>query len=167
MPETTLPANTSKLINDIDRELSALMRVVDKLTPEQMIRPDAGGWSPKDNLAHLAEWMRILLGYHMDKLPPYQVVGVAPEVTRDWDMDVINKILFERNRRRPSEEVLDELARVYAEVVARLKVTPFDELMKPRHADDPEQQPLLNWVLGNTTGHFAEHRVNIEKMLRG
>jgi hypothetical protein len=51
-------------------------------------------------------------------------------------------------------------------VVARLKATAFDELMKPRFADDPEQQPLLNWVLGNTSGHFVEHRLNIEKMLK-
>ncbi len=90
---------------------------------------------------------------------------MPPEVTKDWDMDVINKILFERNRHRPSEEVLDELKRVYAEVIARLKATPFEELMEPRYADDPEKQPLLNWVLGNTSGHFSEHRLTIEKML--
>jgi hypothetical protein len=102
----------------------------------------------------------------MDKLPAHEVVGVAPEVTKDWDMDVINNILFERNRLRPSKEVLNELKRVHAEVVARLKASSFDELMKPRYADDPEQQPLLNLVLGNTSAHFAEHRLNIEKMLQ-
>lgn len=166
MSETTLPRSTSELLTDIDREWSLLMHVVDQLTPEQMTRPDAGGWSPKDNLAHLAEWMKILLGYHMDNLPAHQVVEVNPEVTKDWDMDVINKVLFERNHRRPSGEVLDELKRVYSDVVTRLKVTSFDALMKPRFADDPEKQPLLNWVLGNTSGHFAEHRLTVEKILR-
>jgi hypothetical protein len=166
MSETTLPKSTLELLDDIDREWSALMHMVEQLTPEQMTAPDAGGWSPKDNLAHLSEWMKILLGYHMDRLPAHEVVGVAPEVTNDWDMDIINKFLFARNRRRPSGEVLEELKRVYAEVVARLKATSFDELMKPRHADDPEKQPLLNWVLGNTAAHFAEHRVNIGKMLK-
>jgi hypothetical protein len=165
MSDTTLPKNTSELLDDIDREWSALLHMVDQLTPEQMTTPDAGGWSPKDNLAHLTEWMKILLGYHMEKHPPYDVIGVAPEVTKDWDSDVINKFLFERNRRRPSGEVLDELKRVYAEVITRLKSIPFDDLMKPRYADDPKKQPLLNWVLGNTTGHFAEHRANIEKNL--
>jgi hypothetical protein len=165
MSETTLPKSTSELLDEIDREWIVLMHVVEQLSPEQMTTPDAGGWSPKDNLAHLAEWMKILLGYHMDKLPPEEVVGVSPEVTKDWDMDGINEILFERNRRRSSGEVLNELERVYAEVITRLKATSFNELMKPRHADDPEQQPLLNWVLGNTSGHFTEHRLNIEKML--
>ncbi len=166
MPEKNLPGSISELLADIDCEWSSLMDVVDPLTLEQMTRPDAGCWSPKDNLAHLTEWMKILLGYHMDKRPSSEVVGVAPEVTRDWDMDVINKVLFERNRLRSSGDVLEELKHVYADVVARLKAIPFDELLKPRYADDPEKQPLLNWVLGNTTAHFAEHRVNIEKSLK-
>jgi len=166
MSETTLPLNMIELLDGIDHEWTALLQVVEQFTSEQMTKPDEGGWSPKDNLAHLTEWMKILLGYHMDKRPPYEVVGVSAEVTKDWDMDKMNRILFERNRRRPSGEVLDELKQVYAEVVARLKATPFDELMEPRHADDPEKQPLLNWVLGNTTGHFSEHRENIEKILK-
>jgi hypothetical protein len=166
MSVTNLSDSTASLLDAIDQEWSALMQVVDQLTSSQMITPDEGGWSPKDNLAHLTEWMKILLGYHMDRRPAHEVLGVAPEVTRDWDMDVMNKILFERNQARPFGEVLDELKRVYSEVVARLKAVPFEELMKPRHVDDPEQQPLLNWVLGNTSGHFAEHRVNIEKLLK-
>jgi hypothetical protein len=166
MSEKTFPRNTTELLNNIDREWSALIHVVDQFTPEQMTRADVGGWSPKDNLAHLTEWMRILLGYHMDKRPSYEVVGVEPGLTEDWDMDVINKILFERNCRRSSGEILDELKRVYAEVLARLKATPFNELMKPRYPEDPGKQPLLNWVLGNTSVHFSEHRLNIEKMLK-
>lgn len=166
MPETIFPKNMADLLDDIDREWSVLMHVVDQLTPEQMIAPDEGGWSPKDNLAHLTEWMKILLGYHMDKRPSHEVVGMSSEVTRDWDSEVINKFLFERNRHRPSGEVLDELTRVYAVLVARLKATPFNELMKPRHADDPAKQPLLNWVLANTSAHFSEHRLTIEKILK-
>jgi hypothetical protein len=166
MARTTLPQSTPELLGAIDREWTALMRVVEQLTPEQMITPDAGGWSPKDNLAHLTEWMKILLGYHMDKRLPYEVLGVTPEVTRDWDMDVINKVLLERNYRRPYEDILKELKQVYENVVARLKATSFEDLMEPRHPDDPEQQPLLNWVLGNTSGHFSEHRLNIEKILK-
>ena len=41
----------------------------------------------------------------------------------------------------------------------------FEELMQPRHAEDAERQPLLTWILGDTTEHFAEHRATIEKLL--
>ena len=30
---------------------------------------------------------------------------------------------------------------------------PFDKLLQPRYADDPEQRPLLLWVAGDTYEH--------------
>lgn len=159
------PQNMPELLSEIEREWKELWRVVGRLTPEQLVTPDAGGWSPKDNLAHLGEWMKILMGYHMDRRPAHEVMGVPIEVTKDWDMEVINPVLLERNRPRPAEEVMHEVKRVYAELTAKLRTSPFEDLLKPRHADDPERRPVLDWVLGDTSQHFAEHRATIEKML--
>ena len=161
------PKDKAELFSRIEHEWSALMNVVAKLTESQMSTPDAGGWSPKDNLAHLTEWMNILLGYHMDNRPSHEVIGVAPEVTAEWDFDAINKILLERNRDRSVEDVLDELKTVYARVMDRLMATPFEELLKPRHPEDPQSSPLLASVIGDTYEHFAEHRESIEKVLKG
>jgi len=61
--------------------------------------------------------------------------------------------------------VLDWLKSVYADLIAKLDAMSFEELLAPRHADDPEKRPLLLWVVGNTSDHFAEHRATIEKML--
>jgi len=74
-------------------------------------------------------------------------------------------VLFERSRGRSSDDVLGEIRRVYSALTLKLRSMPFEDLLKPRHADDPERQPLLNWVLGDTTEHFAEHRATIEKVL--
>jgi len=163
--EEWVPGNKTELMTTIHREWKRLMDVVAKLDSKQMVTPDTGGWSPKDNLAHLAEWMKILMGYHMDKRPSHEVMGVAPEVTKDWDFEVMNAVLFERNRDRSAEDVLSELKRIYHELTARLTTLSFDDLMKPRHADDPEKRPLLMYVLGDTSEHFAEHRETIEKGL--
>ena len=164
--EQFIPGSTSELMGVIEREWKSLMEVVEKLQKaDTLTTPDAGGWSPKDNLAHLTEWMNILMGYHMDKHPAHEVMQVEPEVVRGWDMEVINPVLFERNRNRSTADVLNELRRVYAELVKKLNAMPFEELMKPRRADDPEKRPLLLWVLGDSAEHFAEHRATIEKML--
>ncbi|MCC6501251.1 MAG: ClbS/DfsB family four-helix bundle protein [Anaerolineales bacterium] len=164
--EQWIPGSKSELMSAIEREWKSLMEVVGKLEQSgKLSMPDEGGWSPKDNLAHLAEWMNILMGCHMDKRPSHEVMGVGAEVTEGWDMERINPALFERNRNRSAADVLDELRRVYAELVEKLNVTAFDELLKPRRADDPEKRPLLLWVLGDTTEHFAEHRATLEKML--
>ena len=166
MPDNQLPKDNAELLSAIEREWQMLMNVISKLDGKQMNTPDAGGWSPKDNLAHLGEWMNVLMGYHMDKRPPHEVLGVPVEVTKDWDMSVINPVLFERNRNRSTTDVLDGVKLIYAALVEKLRTTPFEDLMKPRHADNPESGPLLNLVLGDTTEHFAEHRVNIEKLVR-
>jgi hypothetical protein len=61
-----MPQSTPELLSEIEREWKELWRVVGRLTTEQMVAPDAGGWSPKDNLAHLTEWMNVLMGYHLE-----------------------------------------------------------------------------------------------------
>jgi hypothetical protein len=160
-----IPKNKDELISAIKREWKLLMDVVAKLDDTKMVTPDEGGWSPKDNLAHLSEWMNTLMGHHMDRRPAHEVMDLPEEITRGWDMEVINPELFERNQDRSIEDVLDELQRVYKTLLAKLEAMSFDDLMKPRHADDPEKRPLLMWVIGDTTDHFAEHRATIERML--
>jgi hypothetical protein len=164
--EQWVPGSKAELMSAIRREWKLLMDVVAKLeAANKTTTPDEGGWSPKDNLAHLAEWMNALMGYHLDRRPPHEVFGVSEEVTKDWDMEVINPVLYERNKDRSMEDVMDELKQVYEKLVAKLDAMTFDDLLKPRHADDPEKRPVLMWVLGDTTEHFAEHRETIEKML--
>ncbi|MFZ5904637.1 MAG: ClbS/DfsB family four-helix bundle protein [Chloroflexota bacterium] len=155
----------TELLSEIEREWKALIDVVNQLTPQQMVTPDAGGWSPKDNLAHLTEWMTTLMGYHMDGRPSHEVMNLDPADTEDWDMDIINARLFERNKERPVEEVLAGLKSKYAELTARLEAMPFEDLLKPRWPDDPEKRPLVNWILGDSSEHFAEHREVIEQAL--
>ncbi|HET9913585.1 MAG TPA: ClbS/DfsB family four-helix bundle protein [Anaerolineales bacterium] len=166
MGEEWIPGSKAELVSAIRREWKSLMDVVAKLDQKQkMTTPDEGGWSPKDNLAHLAEWMNALMGYHMDRRPAHEVFGVSEEVTKDWDFEVINPVLFERNKDRSTEDVLNHVKQVYEKLLAKLDAIPFDDLLKPRHADDPEKRPLLLWVLGDTTEHFEEHRETIEKLL--
>ena len=80
-------------------------------------------------------------------------------------MEIINPVLFERNKDRPIQDVLDELKQTYEKLLAKLDSMSFEDLLKPRHADDPTKRPLLMWVLGDTTEHFEEHRQTIERML--
>jgi hypothetical protein len=164
--EEWIPGSKAELISAIQREWKALMDVVAKLeAANKMTAPDEGGWSPKDNLAHLSEWMNSMMGYHMDKHPPHEVMRIPEEAAEGWDMEVINPILFERNKDRSLDDVKNELQQTYEKVLAKLDSMSFEDLLAPRHANDPEKRPLLMWVIGDTSGHFAEHRTTMEKML--
>jgi len=165
MADDTLPKSKAELMSQIEREWSALMEEVGQLSPEQMLTPDEGGWSPKDNLAHLTEWMNILVDYYLDHRPAHKVIGVDPEVTADWDFELMNDIMFKRDRHQPVDHVLTELKSTYAKVHAKVESMTFDDLMKPRDENDPGKEPIINWVIGNTSDHFAEHRETIKKVL--
>jgi hypothetical protein len=165
MAEDTLPKSKAELMSLIEREWSALMDVVEQLSPEQMHTPDEGGWSPKDNLAHLAEWLNILVGYYLDRHPAHEVIGVDPEVTKKWDFESMNDVMFKRDRHQPLEQVLAEIKSSYAKVYARLESMTFEDLMKPRDANDPQKGLIIGSVIDNTSDHFEEHRETIAKML--
>ena len=165
MADEALLKSKAELMSQIEREWSALMDVVVRLSPAQMLTPDEGGWSPKDNLAHLTECMNILLGYYFEHRPSHEVMGVDPEVTADWDIEVMNAVMFERDRDQSVEQVLDELKSMYAKVHDRLEAMTIEDLLKPIFEDDPVR-PLINEVIGNTSDHFAEHRETIAKMLK-
>src|SRR5512138_683412 len=105
MTEEWIPENKNELMAVIRREWGLLMDVVARLNKTQMLTPDAGGWSPKDNLAHLSEWLNSLMGYHMDKRPAHEVMRLPEEAVKGWDMEVINPILFERNKDRSVDDV--------------------------------------------------------------
>ena len=166
MDEQWMPENKEELMTAIEREWNLLLQLAESLTDEQMLRPDAGGWSPKDNLAHLFEWMKILAGTHLEKRPAHEVIGVTEDVIEGWDMEKINPVLFERNQSRSRKEVMDELKRVYDATYEKLVSMSFEELLAPRRSDDPEKRPLLLWVLGDTADHFLEHRETIERGLK-
>lgn len=166
MTEQWIPGNKRELMSAIKREWKLLMDVVEKLTEEQMTTLDAGGWSSKDNLAHLSEWMNAFMGIHLDRRPEHEVLGVSEDVTKGWDMEIINPVLFERNRNRSRQDVLDELKQVYERLTARLESMTFEDMMQPRHEGDLEKRPLILWILGDTTEHFSEHRESIEKAIK-
>ena len=126
MGEQWVPGTKAELMSAIKHEWKLLMEVVAKLDAQKkMTTPDEGGWSPKDNLAHLAEWMTLLMGYHIDKRPAHEVFGFSEEVTKGWDMEVINPVLFARNKDRSTEEVLNEVKQAYKKLLAKLDVHVF------------------------------------------
>lgn len=166
MTEDWKPKDKAELMSAIEREWNLLIALADSLTDEQMTTPDSGGWSPKDNLAHLTEWMNILMGYHLDKYPAHEVMGVSEDVPKDWDMEIINPVLFNRNKDRSRADVMAAMKTVYNQLIAKLEAMSFEDLLQPRRADDPEKRPVLLWVLGDTTEHFQEHRETIEKGIK-
>jgi len=165
MADKIFPKNIAELLADIEREWTALMQAVDRLTPDQMTTPDPGGWSPKDNLAHLSAWMNFMLKSYLGEMPLYLAMGIEEQKLKELDEDGENAVIFERNRKRSTDDVLNELRNTYRETIKTLKATDFQNLMKPLQSDAARQHLVMESVIGNTSEHFSEHRIIIERAL--
>jgi hypothetical protein len=106
------------------------------------------------------------MGYHLDHRPWHEVLKVDQGLTDQGDFDGINDLLYQRKRKWSASDVLAEFQEVCTELYMRLNALSFEDLMQPRFPDDPEKRPLMNWVLSNTTEHFAEHRAYIERAVK-
>lgn len=159
-----LPVNKEELMDHIRQEWDALERAVAAVSTEGMHRRDSGGWAVKDNLAHLADWERYLRLRHLQGQPPYEVLGVDQDTYRKLDEDGENAILFERNKDRSLNDILEGLRTGHAQVLRDLEEMPFSRMMEQAYPDDELARPLLAWIAGDTYEHYREHRASIEKL---
>jgi len=161
----SLPKDKADLLVRIQREWSALMQTIEALTAGQMTISGTGGWSVKDNLAHLAAWEQFMLRCHLQGEPAHETLQIDKTTLKGLDENGVNAVLYERNKDRSAADVFDGLKRSHEQIQAALERIPFTDLMKPHYADDPEQRPLINWVIGNTYDHYQEHRRAIETIV--
>jgi hypothetical protein len=164
MANEGIPQDKAELIARIAQEWTVLFQTIAKIKPEQMNTPDVGGWTPKDNLAHLAAWEGFMLRKYLQGQPAHQALQIDEAILEQLDEDGINQILFERNRLRGKEDVLKEVEHIHAELLDTLEQMPFADLMQP-NAEDPQRRPVIIWVMGNTYQHYREHRQTIQTTL--
>ena len=156
------PESKVELVARITREWDALQAAIAGLSEEQLTAPGEGGWSIKDNLAHIAAWEQYMLAVVLQGQTAAQGLGVAPETLEGLDEDGINEIIYQRSRDLSLPAVLDAARLSHEEVMQALARTPFEMLLKPLKPDRPT--PALDWVIGNTYDHYREHLRYIERL---
>ena len=162
---TRPPGDKAELLARIDLEWSRLERAFSALSDAQLEVIDEGGWSVKDNLAHLTAWEQLMRLAYLGNLPAHKAMQVDREVYESLDEDGLNEVIRQRNHDRLASEVIADLRRTHQQVLADLNSRSFTDLMAPLYDDDPDQRPVLGWVIGNTYEHYREHRLNIEKLV--
>jgi uncharacterized protein (TIGR03083 family) len=154
----------------IESEWEALQQALAGLDAEQMTQPGAGGWSVKDELAHLAAWARGLaaLARKQPRYPPMGLpAGAAPHTA---GIERMNEIIYANNRDLPLATVLEELHAAHEDALAAVSALSDEDLLRPYDSFQPQDNrpdghtPILWRIAGNTFGHYAEHRETIMQM---
>ena len=151
----------AELLERIAHGRATLEELIGKLTDEQLTTPGKDGCSIHDHLVHLAAWesgIAALLRHE----PRWQAMGVQDLVRRD-DFDSINAKIRELHQRRTLQETRNYFDQTHLDLLAALNALSDADLLKPYAHYQPDEprddnaNPILNWIIGNTFGHYEEH----------
>lgn len=163
----TLPPSKVELMEHIRRERAALEQAIAGLSEMEMIRPGPEGWSIKDYLAHIVTWEQIMLIHHLQGRPfaeAAQMDEATAAATANMTAETgLNDYFYERDKNLPLSKVLADFQASHQRVLATLEKMDYEGLMKPHYLH--VSSPLLNFVIGDTYGHYQEHRQIIESLL--
>jgi hypothetical protein len=160
MQDEAMPSSVAELLARIDRDWKGLWQLVDQCDMAQMETPDAGGWSVKDNLAHLAAWERYLVEHTLQGQPAHVAMGIDEPAVATLDEAGLNALLLAHSRNRSLADVAADARQTHQAAVNAIAALTFDSLLRPLDAAGPEQT-LLQSVAGNTYEHYQEHAAMI------
>ena len=160
------PTTKSELVAEIQKEWELLEQFLATLSPEQMNQPGAiGEWSPKDVLAHLAEWQQMCLDWYNIGLR-----GETPHLPAEgfkWSqMPALNRKIFEKYRDRPLEFVLEYFHTCQKQILDVVGKISEEELFKPGYISWTRNDPLAAYVIPCTSHHYHWARTEMRKSFK-
>jgi hypothetical protein len=150
----------SELLDQIRSEHGLLEATLSRLTHAQMLLPGVDGeWSVKDALAHISAWERWMIGW-TNSLQR----GEKPDTPDTWDVDRMNAEIFARVKDFALADVLEEFRLSYWDSVA-LAESLSEKQLQTNYPDTWPMGPLWMGIADNTSGHYKQHRGDIQTWL--
>jgi hypothetical protein len=151
------------LLRDLDEEYRQFDDLLNGIGTGRMEQPGvAGFWSVKDIVAHITSWRRRTVQRFQalatgEKLPP---PPWPAELSPD---DAINAWLYERERNKSIQQVLEDSRQVYQQLRAAIAALPEETLADPSRFPWLEGNPLTARILFS---HFHdEHEADMRAFL--
>jgi len=160
------PKSKAEFQDQLQGAWAELQQTLDSLTEAQMTeRTDQVGWTVKDHLAHLIPWEQGMIAL-LKHEPRYQAMGV--NVAQLEDEDELNETLRAPYRSASLSDVRDRLRETHEALTAVVASLGPDDLFKTYSHYQPDDEraarlgddtgePVLRWVIGNSSGHYLEH----------
>jgi uncharacterized protein (TIGR03083 family) len=164
------PTNKAEFQEQLRDAWAQLEQTLDSLTEEQMTeRTDAAGWTVKDHLAHLIPWERGMIAL-LKHQPRYPAMGVDVQTVQSNDEGELNRILRAQQASASLADVRERLRQTHEEITAVVASLQPDDLLKSYSHYQPDEpgedsgEPVLRWVVGNSSWHYLEHLPWIQKL---
>lgn len=159
----TPPTMKSDLLYRLADGYAALTATLDAVPPREMALTDLhGGWSIKDEVAHLIFWearvLTILRAALVGEAPPH-----PPFVGDDEKIARMNAEIFAASCQRDLDDVLADLDHTHTAIVRAVESLPDEDLFDAGHFAWTSGASLIVAIAGNTYEHYPEHIRNIQR----
>jgi uncharacterized protein (TIGR03083 family) len=155
------PMNKQELLASIQKGWDDFNAFLATLTEEQITVPtDAGGWTAKDHVMHLAVWEDGINAL-LDKQSRHAHMGLDTETWESRDFDRMNAVIQQLHRDRSWPDVLKAFRDNHERLVKKVESLSDEDLARPYRYYQPDStmdDPVVNRIAGNTFGHYAEHQ---------
>ena len=142
-----------ELLDGIDREKAAFITDLYALPEPRRVAPSMGEWSPKDLVAHLAAWERLLLGWYEEGL---RGEAAVPAAGYTWsDMDRLNDDIFRAWQGATWEAVMTRWGETSAAARALVESMTDEELFTPGRYAWSGTGSAAEYAWECTGGHYA------------
>jgi hypothetical protein len=134
--------------------------LLEEIGADRMTQPGVEGeWSIKDIIAHVTWHERQMVGV-------LQARALVGSDLWNLPLDERNAAIFEQNRDRPLNEVLEESRQVYPQLLELAESLSDEELNDPRRFPGmPDEWVPWGLVADNTFTHYPDHIASIRAWL--
>jgi uncharacterized protein (TIGR03083 family) len=161
----------AELIEHIRQSRLALEEAISLLTEAQLTTPGPERWSVKDHLAHMAVW-ELGIAELLQRRSRFAAMQIDENAfSKGMSEDEVNAEIYRRNAGLSLAEVMARFRSAHQQFLEALDRLGDDDLYLPYSAyvpsgEDQRQDPVINWIAGNTFGHFDQHREIIHRLAK-
>ncbi|MDX2141085.1 MAG: ClbS/DfsB family four-helix bundle protein [Chloroflexota bacterium] len=150
---------TPQLLARIEANWEEMNTYLKSLEPTVLFTlTDAGGWTIKDHLIHLAVWEDAMLAV-LNGIPARDHLQIDAEVWKSG-FDAINAVIQQRHRDTTLNTVIRTAMENHARLIERIKLLSDEDLYRPFNSYvtvSQNESPVMGWIEGTTFEHYAEH----------
>ncbi len=149
-----------QLLEKMRSGYDAFSALLSSLSEAQLTTPNVnGGWSIKDNIAHLSAWQRRQIARDQAVREGIEL----PDPTPGMSIDEINELYYQQNKDRALADILDEFHETAQSLQESIEALTDEQLNSP--ITWLNGRTLASYVAGDSYEHYEEHTEIIQQWL--